>query len=64
VSDHEADNKILVVIGVCNNQIGSKIEAYASRQRILEVYAVHGSLPSLGRAKHLGSQKRQEAYEA
>jgi hypothetical protein len=63
VSNHEAENKILVVIGVCDNQIGSKIEAYAIRQRILKVYAVHGSLPSLGRAEHFGFQKKREAHK-
>jgi len=63
VSNHEAENKILVVIGVCDNQIGSKIEAYATCQRILEVYAVHGSLPCLGIEEHLGLQKMWEAHK-
>jgi hypothetical protein len=63
VSEHEAENKILVVIGVCNNQIGSKTEAYANRQRILEVYAVRGSLPGLGKEEHLGFQKKWEAHK-
>jgi hypothetical protein len=64
VPDHEVGNKILVASGVCSNLIGSKNEAYATCQRILEVYAVHGSLPSLGRAEHLGSRKKLEAHKS
>jgi hypothetical protein len=36
VLDHEVDKKILVTSGVCSNQIGSKTEAYATCQKILE----------------------------